>query len=55
MDFLEKVYQNIQEFKYYFNNSDKILDIKNEKHNNNDSINYQLIFKFTNFANIFYK
>ena len=30
--------ENIQEFKYYFNNWDKIIEIKNEKHNNNDSL-----------------
>ena len=32
--------KKIKEFIYYCNNFDKIIDIKNEKHNNNDSINY---------------
>ena len=48
--------ENIKEFKYYCNNYDKLLDMKNEKYNNHDLINnQQLILKSTIFAKYFFE
>ena len=48
--------ENIKDFKYYCNNCDKILDMKNEEHNNHDLINYQkYILKVANFGKYFFE